>query len=308
VLLAVAFGLLAAFLFASSAALQQRAAQLERPQAVTDAEGRFERRTDVFNALWRLIKKLVRTPLWIVGWFTNLIGFGVQAIALHFGSVALVQPLLVTQLLFALPWAAAWNRRQPSWKDWTSALLISGGLAVFLSVRDVAPMADQPDRARLILACFAAAGAVFVIIMIAAGMPRPVRATMIAVAAGVCFAVSAAMIKLTSDDLLHHGAGYTAKDWPGYALAASTLAGLLIEQGAFAAGSLPSAVAAMSITNPVVSYMIGVYAFGSPAPESAGSLAGLAGAGLLICLGAVGLAHSPLVRPTSPAPAGSTGP
>jgi drug/metabolite transporter (DMT)-like permease len=308
VLIAVAFGLVAAFLFASSAGLQQRAAQLERPATDTDAEGRFERRTDVFSALWRLIRKLVKTPLWLVGWFTNLIGFGVQAIALHFGSVALVQPLLVTQLLFALPWAAAWNRRRPTWKDWTSAVLISGGLAVFLSVRDVAPVADQADRARLILACLAAAGAVVTIVLIAAGMPRPVRATMIAVAAGVCFAVSAAMIKLTSDDLLHHSVGYTARDWPGYTLAASTLAGLLIEQGAFAAGSLPAAVAAMSITNPVVSYLIGVYAFGSPAPNSASSLAGLAGAGLLICLGAVGLAHSPIVRPISPAITGSPGP
>ncbi len=299
---AVTFGVLAAFLFATSAAMQQRAAQLERPEAVTTGDDdRFERRTDLFGALWRLIGKLVRTPLWLIGWFTNLIGFGVQAIALHFGSVALVQPLLVTQLLFALPWAAVWTRQRPMARDWVSAVLICGGLAVFLSVRGVAPVADQADRARLILACFAATGAVLTIILIAAGMPRPVRATMIAIAAGICFAVSAAMIKMTSTDLLHHGVAYTARDWPGYTLAASTLGGLLIEQGAFAAGSLPAAVAAMSITNPIASYMIGVYAFGSLAPETPGSLAGLAGAGLLICVGAVGLAHSPIVRPTSPA-------
>jgi hypothetical protein len=131
-------------------------------------------------------------------------------------------------------------------------------------------------------------------------MPRPVRATLIAVAAGVCFAVSAAMIKLTSDDLIQRGVAATARDWPGYTLAVSTLTGLLLEQGAFAAGSLPAAVAAMSITNPIVSYMLGVFAFGVAAPTTVSSLAGLAGAGALICIGAVGLAHSPIVRSDSP--------
>ena len=69
----------------------------------------------------------------VVGWTTNLLGFAVQALALHLGSVALVQPVLVTQLLFALPMAAAWQRRHPNRRDWASAALISGGLVLFLS-------------------------------------------------------------------------------------------------------------------------------------------------------------------------------
>ena len=292
---AVGFGLFAAFLFAASASLQQHAARQGAPPG-TDAEGRFEKRTAIFGALARLIRRLVRNPLWLVGWCTNLFGFLIQAAALHFGSVALVQPLMVTQLLFALPLASAWRRAWPGARDWISGILISGGLAVFLAVRGVAPLEDNPDRARLILAGLAAAGAVAFLILLSAGLPRTARATIVAVAAGICFAVSAAMIKLTSDDLLHRSVAATAKDWPGYALAGSTLAGLLLEQGAFAAGSLPAAVAAMSITNPVMSYLLGVFAFGAEAPNSASSLAGLAGAGALIGLGAVGLAHSPIVR------------
>jgi hypothetical protein len=56
----------------------------------------------------------------------------------------------------------------------------------------------------------------------------------------------------------------------------------------------------MTITNPAVSYLLGIYAFGVEPPETPGALAGLAGAGALICLGAIGLAHSPLVRPQKP--------
>lgn len=294
--LAVSFALVAAFLFAGSASLQQVAARWtatrEQPREPTPRL----RRTAIFVGLWWLVRMLVRQPLWLLGWFTNLIGFGVQALALHFGSVALVQPVLVTQLLFALPMAAAWQRRRPVFRDWAASALICAGLVVFLAVRGVAPVADRADRVKLAWGCLAAAGAVAVILLAAVGVPRLVRATMLAVGAGLCFAVSAAMIKLTSDDLLHAGVAATARDWPGYALAASTLAGLLLEQGAFAAGSLPSAVAAMSITNPVASYLLGVFAFGVSPPEGAGPLVGLAAAAVLISLGAVGLAHSPLVR------------
>src|SRR5689334_13233520 len=81
---AVGFGLFAAFLFAASASLQQHAAR-QGPPTGTDAEGRFEKRTAIFGALAHLIRRLVRSPLWLVGWFTNLFGFVIQAVALHFG-------------------------------------------------------------------------------------------------------------------------------------------------------------------------------------------------------------------------------
>ena len=293
--LAVGFSLLAAFLFAGSASLQQVAAR----QTVSDLPARARsqplRPSGIIVGLWRLLRLLVRRPLWLIGWSTNLIGFAVQVLALHYGSVGLVQPVLVTQLLFALPMAAAWQRRRPHGRDWFAASLISAGLAVFLSVRGVAPIGGQADRPKLVLACLAAAAGVAAILVVCVRVSRLVRATLLATAAGLCFAVSAAMIKLTTDDLLSAGVGATARDWPGYALAAATLSGLLLEQGAFASGSLPSAVAAMSITNPVASYLIGVLAFGIAFPDSAAELAGLAGAAALISIGAVGLAHSPLV-------------
>ncbi|GIF69968.1 hypothetical protein Ais01nite_80030 [Asanoa ishikariensis] len=290
VTLAVGFGVLAAFLFASAASLQQQAAQRHQ---VDDGP---HRRTDVFVGLVRLIRRLVREPLWLIGWVTNLGGFGAQAIALRFGSVALVQPLLVTQLLFALPMAAAWQRRRPGRRDWTAAILICGGLVTFFAVRGIAPQDGEPNRTHLLLGCIVAAAAVLLILPLSEGRPRLVRATMIAIAAGICYAVSAAMIKLTTDDLLARGVLATARDWPGYVLAASTLSGLVLGQGALAAGSLPSAVAAMSITNPVASYLLGVYAFAVEPPNTAAALVGLAAAGALIAFGAIGLAHSPLVR------------
>jgi drug/metabolite transporter (DMT)-like permease len=308
--LAAGLALVAALVFAGSASLQQHAARRYRPTG--PGPDRPPRRTAVFAALWRLLRRLVREPLWLVGWATNLVGFGIQAVALLAGSVALVQPLLTAQLLFAVPLAGFWLRRLPTRLDILAAGSVAAGLAIFLSVRGVAPAADRADRARLILAVLAAAGAVAAILLGGFGLPLRVRATFIAVAAGICFAVSATMIKLTADDLAHRGVPATARDWPGYALAASTFAGLVLEQGAFAAGALPSALAAMSITNPMVSYLLGVFAYGVRPPHGPGALAGLASAGLLVCLGAIGLARSPLVladvRGAEPTPGRGRGP
>jgi drug/metabolite transporter (DMT)-like permease len=292
---AVSFALLAAVLSAGAASLQQHAAQqtvsglLRRPRTQPLPA------SAIIVELWRLLRLLTQQRLWLVGWGTDVIGFGVQALALHFGSVALVQPVLVTELLFAVPMAAAWQRRRPQRRDWASAALICGGLIVFLSVRGVVPTDRVADRARLILACLTAAGGVALIMLVCVRVSRRARAGLLAVAAGLCFAVGAAMIKLTTAELLSAGVAATARDWPGYTLAAATLAGLLVQQGAFAGGPLPSAVAAMSITNPVASYAIGVFAFGVAIPYEAPELAALVGAAVLISIGAVGLAHSPLV-------------
>jgi hypothetical protein len=295
-LVVVSLGLLAAFLFAAAASLQQNVAfQTDYASEANGADRRFGRNS-VLAALVGLIGKLVRSPLWLLGWVTDLVGFLVQGAALHFGSVALVQPLLVTQLLFALPLASSRCRRWPSRRDWLAGSAICGGVAIFLAVRGVAPMDGTPDRRRVIVAGLSALVVVGLLVLASAGRPL-VHATLIAIAAGLCFAFSAVLMKLTAEDLVQHGIAATAVDWPGYALALSTIAGLLCEQGAFAAGSLASAVAAMTVTNPLASYLLGALAFHLAPPIGPVALAALAGAGALLFVGAVGLAHSPIVRP-----------
>ncbi len=296
-LLVIGLALLAAFLFATSDSLQQHAAH--NTSYAPEVRGHGRRSEDgaaIVPALITLVRRLVRQPLWVTGWVINLVSFVVQAVALNLGSVAVVQPILVTQLLFTLPLASAWCRRWPQRRDWLSGLAISAGLAVFLGVRGAAPLKGEPDRGDVILAAGTIVIAVAVLMMVSAGRRPPVHATLIAVAAGLCFSISAVLMKLTTADLLGPGVGATARDWVGYALAASTAAGLLLEQGAFAAGSLPAAVAAITITNPITSYLIGVLAFDVKLPTGFGVLAALSGAGLLLIVGAVGLAHSPIVR------------
>jgi drug/metabolite transporter (DMT)-like permease len=296
VLFVVILGLFAAFLFATSASMQQRAAHLAAAEPHPDGgDGPVGQITRALPLLL-FLRKLVRNPIWLFGWVTNLVGFMFQGAALHLGSVALVQPLIATQLLFALPLGSIWSRCRPTRRDWLAATAIVGGIAVFLAVRGAAPLEGSPDRPKVVIAALSAAILVGLLVAAAAGRRPPVHAALVAVAAGLCFAISAVLMKLTAEDLVQRGVAATARDWVGYALAISTLTGLLLGQEAFAAGSLPTAVSAMTITNPLASYLVGVLAFDVAPPTSPGTLAAVAGAGLLLLVGTIGLAHSPTVQ------------
>jgi drug/metabolite transporter (DMT)-like permease len=291
-MVSVVLGLLSALLFAASAALQQHAAHMAVSTAPRPAAA-----TGVATALpvLRTAKRLGRDRVWLWGTAANVGGSLVQAAALYFGSVAVVQVLLVSQLIFTLWLAAMWDHRRPRLLELGSAAAICAGIAIFISVPGTAPQAGVVNRERVLVATVCAGAFVGLLVLTAAGRHHAVRAVPIAIGAGVFFAISAALLKITTDDLFHNGVAATATDWPGYLLAAANASGFILEQDAFATGSLSLAVTAMTITNPVASYFIGVLAFNAHFPSSAGGLAALAGAAALVVVGVTGLAHSPTV-------------
>lgn len=279
---AMLLGILVAFLFAFSAFLQQRAARHTKREGHAAAV-----------RLVGLMHQLVRNRVWIAGWMVNLLGFGVQALALHIGSVAAVQPLLATQLLFALPMASLERRHWPKLRDWGAATAICAGLAVLLVFVRAQPLAGEADRGRILLAALSAVAAIMIMVPVAMRLGPNAVVLVGATCAGLCFAMTAVFIKLTTNDLINHGVGFTARDWVGYALACSTLLGLVLGQGAFANGPLPWAVATKETVNPIASYAIGVLAFPVSLPHNASTLTALAGAGTLLIIGGFLLAESP---------------
>jgi drug/metabolite transporter (DMT)-like permease len=288
VLLVIGLSSLAAFLFALAASLQQH----EAHQAGRAIEAGVRRRA----FLLALAHHLPRRHLWLLGWLVNLAGFFAQGAALYFGSVALVQVLLVTQLIFALPLATAWARRWPRRLDWFSGAAICAGVIVFVATHGGSARGGDADRQAVVVTVLGAAVLVAVLVRAAASRSPLMAAALIAVAAGLCFATSAALMKLTADDLVLRGVSATARDWPGYTLAVTAFTGVVLGQWAFATGSLPTAVAATTITNPVASYVIAILAFHASPAATAPRIAGIVTAAALICLGVVGLAHSTIVR------------
>ena len=282
-----ALALAAAFLFALSAFLQQRAAREvvgSDTASLRDAAG-----------VKRLLGRLVRDRLWLAGWLTNLGGVGTQAAALKVGSVTAAQPLMAAQLLFVLALASGEQRRWPSGRDWLSALAVCAGLVLLLTA-DASSLTGEPHRNRVFMATVCVVGLVVVLRQLSRHVLPWLAGLLIGVAAGLCHALNAVYLKLTVEDLYHGGPVATLTDWPVYALATTAVCGMLLVQIAFASGPLPPAVAAMSVTNPVASFVLGILAFDAPAPRGAAVLSAITVSGVLIVLGIVGLANASSTR------------
>src|SRR5258708_5803402 len=72
-----------------------------------------------------LFMRLLCDGRWWLGSLVSAVGFALQAAALGFGSVLLVQALLVTSLLFALPINARMTHRRVTRCEWTWAALLA---------------------------------------------------------------------------------------------------------------------------------------------------------------------------------------
>jgi hypothetical protein len=281
---ATGLGLTAALLFALSAFLQQRAAH----EAMAADTASLRRASGVK----RLFGGLLRSRTWLVGWLTNLTGVGTQAAALKVGSVATVQPLMSAQLLFVLALASGEERRWPSVRDWLSALSVCAGLVLFLTAYRAPPLTAAPHRHRVLLATACVIGLIVILRQVSRRSAPWLAGMFIGVAAGLCHAFNAVYLKMTVEDVYHGGVLAAVGDWPVYALAVTALTGMLLGQIAFASGRLPPAIAAMSVTNPVASFVLGIFAFDAPAPRDPGVLAAIAVSGGLIAAGVVGLANA----------------
>jgi drug/metabolite transporter (DMT)-like permease len=295
VLAVVSLALAAALLYAVSDFLEQRVAH----RAAAELHGVDH--GGVLGSIRAGALVLVRNRVWFLGWAVGTVAYLVQAAALHQGSVAVVQSLQVTTLLFTLPLSTLGRPERPRWLDYLAGTAVCAGLGLFLFARG--PATDsQPHRYRILLLIVLGTAGIVVLGLAAYRRRGSTRAIMLGIAAGIAFASSATMVKLTSVELTSQGAWVTARDWPGYVLAGFALASVALQQAAFAAGRLPAATTAIVVTNPLVGTVIAVIGFDEDLPTSPGRLAMVAGSAALLVIGLSILPRSPLL--TAPEPEG----
>ncbi|ODU03604.1 MAG: hypothetical protein ABS81_13660 [Pseudonocardia sp. SCN 72-86] len=241
-LLAIGFALLAALLFAVSWVAQQRAAS-----AVPDEQARG----------LRLIVRLVRSPLWWAGFVGDAGGFVAQGAALAFGSLLLVQPLIVTSLLFALPLGARFAGRVLRRSDLGWAALLTVALAAFVVVGRPNEGRSTPPIGHWIPTVAVLAG-LLVVCVVAAGRRRGTsRAVLLAVATAIAYGVLAASTKAVVA-LLERGIVPVLTGWETYLLIVAAVGGTLLQQSAFQAGDLAASIPVVTVGEPVVAAVVGV--------------------------------------------------
>jgi drug/metabolite transporter (DMT)-like permease len=214
------------------------------------------------RALARFVTATLSHPLWLAGIVTDAIGLALQVLALHLGALAVVQPLLVSGLLFSL----LLRRRQGrpvTGAEVRWALVLTGCLIGFLSLAGTNPGAggDGPDRLPAVVAAAAGVGLALACLLLAhRRRPAADAAALSGVAVGVVYAATAALLKGLTDRAVH-GPLVTLTSWQLYTVVVVGAIGLFLSQLAFQAGPLTASLPAMATVDPLLSIVVGVLVY-----------------------------------------------
>ncbi|HEX2213309.1 MAG TPA: DMT family transporter [Mycobacterium sp.] len=230
-----------------------------------------------------LFLQLLRDRRWWLGSVVSAVGFALQAAALGFGSVLLVQALLVTSLLFALPIHARISRRRVTRWEWTWAALLAASVGLIVTVGN--PTAGHA-RASLDTwtAVIAVLGPALVLCVIGAGIwkGRPAAAVLLALVSGALWGVFAVLTKGVVDRI-DDGLWVLLRTPELYVWALVAVAGTAWQQASFRAGSLTASLPTMTVTEPVVASALGVVVLGEALrPGEAGWLTLIAAVAVMV--------------------------
>ena len=244
---AVLLALGAALAYAAASVLQQREAE---------ADAGTDQGSAVGGGL-RLVVRLAHRPLWLAGLGADAVGYGLQAVALGVGELLVVQPVLTSGILFALPAGAWWSGRRLGRSDFVWACVLAAGLTVFLLLAGTDGGHDFAST-RAWLLCAAVATPVLGGALVAATRASgTTRAVLFAFTTGALFGITAALTKATVVLVHRHGFGALGH-WEPYALLALGALGFVLNQRAFQAGSLTASLPTLTVVEPIVAAVIGV--------------------------------------------------
>jgi hypothetical protein len=248
--IAVVLALLSASAFATSTVVQHRAA--------TEAG-----RGPGGSSALRLFLRLLRTPAWLAGQATAALGFALHGLALRFGPVVLVQPVLSGGLVLTLALGALVDRRHPgrplpSRRQWVAAGVVVVGLTVFL-------LSAHPRHGfvtgRALVLVLAGTGALLAALGAAwwrLGPRRPHKALALGIAAGCGFGITGVLLK----QVVRHPPTTWHTIWPLLLMIVVGATSIVLAQSAYQAGALIESLPCLTVLEPVVAVAVASRAYG----------------------------------------------
>lgn len=241
-----------------------------------------------------LVRHMIQRPVWLAGFVIMFLAYCAQAVALHLGSLNVVQPLLVSEwvLLVLVLWL--WYATALRARDLVATFATALGLAAFLAVSSPRDGTKVASNALWVVLGLVVGAIVVALVLAGARGPAWWRALSRGAAASVGFSLVAAITKSMTNELLT-GWGALFGSWQIYALAVVGTVSFVIMQSAFQVGPFAASQTSLILMNPFVSIVIGTIAFDE-------SLRGgvlyrsLEVTSLLVMVaGVIGLATSPLL-------------
>jgi drug/metabolite transporter (DMT)-like permease len=218
---------------------------------------------------WRFVVYLVKNPLWLLGWIAVAGAFVFQALALNAGQLSVVQPLLVTELVFVLVLRRVWLRQSIRGVTWWAAAMTCVSLGVFLGAAEPQGGHAVPTSHAWVGAVGTTVGAAAVLTLLGMRGAPARRAALLASATAAMWALVATFIKAFTDTLSQFGVAGMFLHWPVYALAAAGLATEILQQTTLHVGPLSVSQPLLVIVDPIVSIGLSVWIFGEYFTEDA---------------------------------------
>jgi hypothetical protein len=277
----IAFALLAAGCFAVASVSQHRAAsQVEVAPALHPG----------------LFLRLARQRAWFLSIGADITGVVLQTVALGLAAVVVIQPTLTSGLLLAVPLYAFLDRRAPTRSELVGATLCTVGLIVFLISAHATP--GKESLAAWQFWPYAGSCLVVTTVCVSAAArtaPGPARAIVLAVGCGFLYGATGPLLRVVATGVDKPQTLFTT--WPVYVLIVVGIAGYLLNQNAFQAGSLPAPLAVLTILDPVVGATAGLVFLHERVSTSVGDLSAMIVAAVAVVFGIV------LLSRTAPNPA-----
>jgi drug/metabolite transporter (DMT)-like permease len=245
--LAVPAAVVGAASFGLASALQQRATKEVPSRGVLNP---------------RLVVELAHRPNWLLATGAVGLGLGLQVVALAFAPLALVQPLLVTGVLFGTLFAAWLAGRRPDLQILIGAAAAVAGLAAFLVLaRPQGAAAGLPDLASMLPVALVLVVVVAgcLVVAVASRFSGSAHVAALAVGTGICYGVTAGLMKVVTAEIRMGGVFAIFSHPAFYVVCLIGPAGFLLSQSTFQQGVLIApALAVITIVDPLVATAIGV--------------------------------------------------
>lgn len=274
---------------AAAAALQSRSAHDAREPVTGPTEG-----------LLRFAASQLTRRLWWGSLLVQACGFILHGAALHAGALSMVQPLMASAVVLALPLNHYLNGVAVSGRELLWGAVLATGLTGFLLTSAAGRPAARPDTGHgaalaitvglvLITGCFLAARG---------AKPRP-AAALLGAGAAIAFTAEAAFLQ-TATGIALTEPSHLLTSGTSYGMVVAGVVGVGLTQLAYRAGPMSAALPTIITVNPLLSIVLGLAiqheSFRHTPTAIIGEILNFA----VLCLGAIALSAQSGWRPRPP--------
>ncbi|MER5213453.1 DMT family transporter [Streptomyces sp. NPDC002838] len=241
----------------------------------------------------RLLVDLMKVPRWLGGIGLMAAGMALGAIALGQGEVSLVEPLLATNLLFALALSRKQSKQPLGRQGWAGLALLAGGVTTFLVAGEPRGGTAVPDPFRHWLIIGTMLGLALLLTTHAKRSRLSSGPVLLAIAAGLLYGVQDALTRVSGQRFSEGGLMELLTGWQPYGVLVLGVTGLILVQSAFETAPLRMSLPALTAAQPLAGIACGVGFLGDRLRTDTGALAWEAAGLAAIVVGIVLLGMHP---------------